>query len=44
MRLAACWPKDGVGRAVGMASVEEVVLRIVTSLKARNALLRGLEE
>ncbi|KAK3936646.1 hypothetical protein QBC46DRAFT_394556 [Diplogelasinospora grovesii] len=47
LRLDACSPKDGVQNPPGKASlhtVEEVILRIVTSTRARNALFHTLED
>jgi hypothetical protein len=47
VRLDACSAKDGVSRIPrkrSLHSPEEIVLRIVTSIRARNALLDALEE
>ncbi|RKU42635.1 hypothetical protein DL546_000159 [Coniochaeta pulveracea] len=47
LRLAACSPKDGVHLVSGrmsMHTVDEIVLRTVTSTRARNALLHSLED
>lgn len=46
MRLDACSPKDSVQQVPGQVevrSVKEVVLRLVTSLRCRNALVKTLE-
>lgn len=46
MRLDACSPKDGVQQVPGQVeihSVKEAVLRLVTSLRCRNALVKILE-
>lgn len=45
MRLDACSPKDGVQQVPGQVairSVKEAVLRLVTSLRCRNALVKSL--
>lgn len=45
MRLDACSPKDGiqaVSGQVAVCSVKEAVLRLVTSLRCRNALVKSL--
>lgn len=46
MRLDACSPKDGAQTVPGQAavrSVKDAVLRLVTSLRCRNALVKALE-
>ncbi|KAK4179578.1 hypothetical protein QBC36DRAFT_70526 [Triangularia setosa] len=46
LRLAACSPKDGaqlIRGKIAMTTVEEVILRLVTSVRARNALFNSLE-
>lgn len=46
MRLDACSPKDGAQQVPGQVavrSVQEAVLRLVTSLRCRNALVKALE-
>ncbi|KAK4199502.1 hypothetical protein QBC40DRAFT_281794 [Triangularia verruculosa] len=46
LRLAACSPKDGAHLTRGkiaMNTVQEIILRIVTSVRARNALHNSLE-
>ncbi|KAK0736685.1 hypothetical protein B0T21DRAFT_288867 [Apiosordaria backusii] len=46
LRLAACSPKDGaqsIRGKVALSSVEEVILRLVTSFRARSALFNSLE-
>lgn len=45
MRLDACSPKDGVQAVPGQVAVrssKEIVLRLVTSLRCRNALVKSL--
>lgn len=47
LRFDACSPKDGVGGTEPLRSVDDIILRITSSIRARNAIdaiLRRMEK